>query len=579
MPLDYPNQDYYPSWKLRLTIRFDEFGQTTRLKPAPPKPAKNLKGTKVARAPLAMVGDPLNPNKLLLVIPGQTKAEVSTQQARSSDGLTFDVTTIPKDMAWNVNGIRTADTLNATLKFIDCPIDPRTVRSCAVEGFIGTVKASDFQDGVEGLARVDAQTGQSFPFTLIPDTYIDSQGRDRTNSRFQGFVDKWDVTWNDDEPEIKLECRDLTQLFIEQECPPNIGIDQTKALDVAIATYLTNFPQFQGLSIEYRPDDVKVPILKDVLCNTAFRPNLGIQPAKGGGSEKHSVWDYLTDVCGSIGHSVRMVGTTLVVQSVRSLTTSSAARRSDDPFTGRTLPSGQHLEYRQFIYGINLSEMKVTRHYAKKSPTNVELRSFNTEGKQLLVARFPEAPDRLKWAIPGEAQPDQKWTVLRVSGIKDATVLKTVAQTVYESLGRNELQVDCKTHNLASYGGGNEDPDILDMQAGDTFELLVNRASDDSNTLNAIEAQQTSFAKNAEFMKRLGFATDFANAYAKAYTDAGFLTQFRLKQMQVHCAIEDGVDVSVTGVNYIEVRSDKQNSDEPEKDYNRPTLETVNQNQ
>ena len=568
---DARDQSYFPGWKLRLTIRLDEFASANRLKPVPSKSTKNLNGVRDPRGALQVIADPQAPpgvNRFVIVEQGATQAQTPTAQARSSDGLTFDVSVIPKDMTWDQNGIRTADTLSATFKFIDCPIDPRTVRSCAVEAFIGTVSGEEYYAGIQGNTRTGySAQGQGESLNVIPDTYLDENRKQRTNSRFLGWVDKWNVEWEDEqEPTIRIDCRDNTSLLIEQQAPPRLVLDMNSPIDKSIATYLSHFPQFQGLSIQYLPTSSMPPVLKSVLCNTAYRPNLGPQPSKSGSSnDKLSVWDYLTDVCGSIGHIVRVQGTTIIVQVPRSVTPGTPQPRIDDPFQGRQLATGEFLTYRRLLYGRNIKTMHISRNYAKMSPSNIEVRSYDTEQKTLRVARYPLPgdkdkngnPTRLTNAIPGDAQPDQKWDVKRVYGIKDEKTLRQIAQAFYEQQGRSELQCEIKTMNLSSFGGGNLDPDFLDMQAGDCFEVLVNRSDDEVNTLTLIEKAQTIQAKNAVFMQSLGFDSEFAQAYAKAYTDAGFLPQWRLQNMKVTCTSEQGVEISLTGCNYIEVRSDQ----------------------
>lgn len=564
MPLEYPEQSYYPSAKLRLTIRLDEFGDGSRLAAVPNKSTKNLNGVRDPRGALQAVLDPGAPagvTRYLIVEQGATQAQPATAQARSSDGLTFDVTVIPSDMVWDQNGIRTADTLSATIKYIDCPIDPRCVRSIAVEAFFGAVKGEDFFAGINGASRTieNGEVSRTEPLNLLPDTYLDDSRRDRTNSRFLGWVDKWDPQWDDNkEPSIRIECRDNTQLLIEQQAPPRLVLDGSVPLDKAIATYLSHFPQCQGITVQYLPGTDTPPTLSSVLLNTAYRPNLGPQPAKGmAGNDKLSVWDYLTDVCGAVGHTIRVSGTVVIIQRPRSVYASTPATRVDDPFQGRVLATGEELVYRRFLYGRNVKSMHTPRTFTKHQPANIEVRCYDTERGTILVERFPLPADRLKYAIPGDAQPDQKWDVKRVYGVKDRALLKQIAQSYYEQQGRNELACEIKTHNLSSFGGGNTDPDILDMQVGDTFEVLVNRSDDEAATLTLIEQAQTIQAKNDVFMRSLGFAPDFAAAYAKAYTNAGFLPQWRLKQMKVTWSAEQGIDIALTGINYIEVRADK----------------------
>ena len=544
MSLEAPVQDYFIFASVRLTIRFDEFG-VVRLVAAPTKTQQNLAGVKQDRGALVLQPDlaaqQQGIRRFLIVVDGQTQTPVAQQQARSPDGLTYDVTVIPKTASWSVNGVRTADTLGLTIKYIDCPIDPRVVRSCAVEYFMGTVPPSQYANGG----------------AFIPDTYVDSSGKQRTNSRFQGFVHMWDVDFAENgEPIIKLECKDNTTL-LELQQAPKLNLDMTKPIDEAVALYLSHYPQLQGISVEYRPNTDSPPILKNVLANTAFRPNLGPHATQGGATtSRPNVFDYLAEMVGQIGHSFYVDGTTVVITRVRSFTSSAAVRRADDPYQGRTLGTGEVLDYRRFVFGRNIKELRFSRNYGKHKTTNIEIRSYDTSRKRLIVSRFPSAAQRIKYAIPGGAQADMEWTVFRVPGITDQGTLDTIAQQAYEQVGRNELQVEVVTRNLSSFGGGNDDPDILDVKVGDSFEVMINRDEQEVGTLNRIE-RILSTLQGGDFLRQMGFSDDFANAYVKAVNDAGFLAQFRVRSLRVQWGENTGAEINLVGVNYIEVRMDK----------------------
>jgi hypothetical protein len=569
MPGDYPEQSYYVSAKLRLTIRFDEFGQQS-LPTVPVTILKNLNGTAPPKAPLLVITDPTAPagttRYLLTPTSGGATAQVATAQSSSSDGLTFDVTVIPKQMDWMVNGLRTASTLHAGIKLRDCPIDPRTIRSCAVEAFLGSVTSDDFAAGIAGATRSGATiSGQGEPLNCLPDTYVDANGTQRTNSRFLGWVDKWAVEWVDkDEPMIHLECRDNTQLLIDQEAPAKLVVDMTKPIDQAVAGYLSNFNQLNGMSVQFLPSSDTPPVLQTVLANTAYRPQLGPQPARGGGTTgKLSIWDYLTDLCGAVACSIRVEGTTVVIQRPRAYVSNTAGPRPDDPYQGRTLPSGLSLPYRTFIYGRNVLEMHQSRNFTKNVPLNIEVRSYCSENKTLLVARFPSTmasayqSNRLTSSIPGNASPEQKWLEFRVPEVKDLPTLQNIAQSIYEQLGRNELICEIKTKNLSSFGGGNLDPDILDMQFGDNFQVLTNQDPTEINSFTFMESQLQSQAAATAFLTNLGFSSDFAAAYASAYANVALPTLFRMKQMKVSWEHEDGISLHLVGINYIEARENR----------------------
>lgn len=562
---EYPEQSYFPSWKIRLGIRFDEFGQTTQLaENAPKKITTKLKGITDKGPTLKVVADPEAPqgvSRLLLEPPSGPTIGGPQQQDKSADDLTQIVGgIIPLNFGLGLNGIRTADTLKVDLKFIDLPIDPRVVRSCWIQFFLGTILEEDFRAGMKGALRgLNSTTTSSDagePLSIIGD--VDHRGV--STLRFEGWVDEWEAEWPEsEEPVVHLDCRDNTTILIDQDAPPKLVVDAKAPIDRAVATYLANFPQFAGLSIEYRPGGVDIPNLATAFGKTAYRPNLGPAASKGGGAgSKLSVWDYLTDVAGALGHTIRVEGTVIVIQRTRELLKDNASARPDDPFLGRTLPSGRVITNRQVIYGRNLQDMKIGRKFSKFAPQNIEVRSYNPSKKQVLVARFPLPGDTLVGrALPGQGGEEQKWFVWRVAGIADARTLRIIAQGIYESLGRSELSVHFRTKNLASFGGGNLDPDLLDMKAGDAVELLVNRDEDELSSTTMIENLFLVQERAAQFLTHVGFSPAFSKAYGRAYTNANFQQVYRTRSIGIAGDVDQGVQIEIQAVNFLEVRNDK----------------------
>jgi hypothetical protein len=163
-------------------------------------------------------------------------------------------------------------------------------------------------------------------------------------------------------------------------------------------------------------------------------------------------------------------------------------------------------------------------------------------------------------SLPGDGGAEERWLVWRVSGVSDAKTLRVIAQTIYEMVGRAELVVRVKTKNLASLGGGNSDPDLLDMRAGDSFELLTKRPSFDAqegtSDITKIDQALSAIEQGAAFMRALGFGDEFAAAYAKVFSDMGLQTIFKSRTVGIGWNTDDGVSVEVEGMNYIEVRAD-----------------------
>jgi hypothetical protein len=486
----------------------------------------------------------------------------------SEDRRTFEVNgIIPDSFTWKLTGPRSADELELKLRYIDMPFDPRLVRACEVDLFFGTVTAEDYAAGIAGGNRSVGGEGNE-SLNVIPDTFVDSLGRERSNLRFQGWTDEFEAEWNDDGDQvISLKCRDATHLFTLIDAPSGLTISPDLPLDKAIAEYLAQFPTFEGTRVEYRGLG-EPPVYKSVVASTAHQPKLGPQVAKGGGAtggDKFHVWDYIYDICAAVGHVARIEGSTLIVQQVRQLL-GTAALRTDDPYIARTA-SGIVCSNRTLVYGRNVSSLKVKRQFTKKAPTNVEVRSYWPERKKLLVSRYPDsdAERRVAMLRPGDDTHDKKWHVITLPGITDQETLHEVARAAYEMVGRNEIGVSIKTFDLAAFGGDNDDPDLLDLRCGDTVRIEVdyNDRDGEGNSLQEIEARRVTIERNADLLKRLGFQDQVAYAYAEAYVDAGFLRDFRLRELTVKWDTEQGPEVSIEAANYIVARVGQKEPEAP----------------
>lgn len=537
-----PIQQYYPSIRLRLIVRFEDFGSNDT--PSPPAKPPHLRTANDAQNRLRI--EQYNGAFILLAEGQQVPANASyAARDTSSDGRTFAIDNIiPAELVLNRNGVRQADTLSASIRFKDLPLDPRTLRAIAVEVYIGTLDP-------EKAAQAQLGAGN---WVLCPDFFYDEQGRERSNRRFSGWIDEWRIEF-EGEPLIQFEATDNTRQLIDQDAPPKIAVPPELPIDRAIAEYLSNFPQFAGILVEYRPNGDTRPNLESTLTKSAYKPKLGPTPSSGGTS-KMSVWDYLTDVCGTIGHIVRVEGETVVIQRARTLYGQRFPGRPGDPFRGRDLPTGRILQRRLFVLGRNIEKLRFARRFGRYAATNIEVRCYSPEAKRTLVGRYPVLKeDRNKQVQPGNAGSEQVWKVYTVQGVKDEVALRKIAQNIYELVQRNELEVEFETINLGSMGGSNFDPDCLDCEAGDAVDVEVVRDFDSEAT--RIEAETALATRTAAYLKQIGFDDAFAAAYASIASELGMTTSFRVKNLSIQWSIDEGIRLSFTCINYLEVRADK----------------------
>lgn len=554
---------FYPAAKVKLILRLEEFNQYV-IDPAklPSKNAVNLNPPKAGEAAaLEVVPNYDRPGTFYLrkkssargATPGAAGAQTS-----SADERTWVIPgIIPQEATWSVNSIMVADTLSLTLRWQDLPLDPRIIRSCAVEYYLGNLGPQQF---AEGQASSNVSPGNvatnSTPLNILPDGYT-YNGVQRTNLRFQGWVDKWNMTWNEGASTIKLDCRDQTQLFLDKKAPNKPRLNPKLAVDAMVADYLRWFPLFEGMTVEFRPNSAERPVLSKVLAGTNFQPQLGPSPSKGGGgSDDLKVWDYLTDMIGCVGHLIFVEGSTVVIQAPKTLINDNATSRPGDPYVTRYLDEGE-FPVRTFVYGRNLVENAFSREYSAAAPKNVEVRVFNPVRKNLLVARFPSKERRVTKLQPGDGKGDQEWLEIRIrAAITDPKVVQSMAEAYYYVRCRHELEVKLKTRDLTSYGGDAADTDILDARCGDAIEVLLARNAD--GTVVRAASAQNSLAEGMQWLYDLGFNADFARAYMKAATDAGFTRKYVLRDMNVVWNVDQGIDIDITAANYLEARLDAQ---------------------
>ncbi len=560
MTIEGGDQSYRPSWKVRLTLRLDEFDTGILAKRVPGKLVKNLNGLRDDGSDLEVVKDADDPRRW--VFRDKSKNRTTLAPTSSSDGLTHVISgVIPKSFEWKANGIRAADELRVTIRAEDFPFDPRVFRSIQVEFFLGTLTPLEFAMGARGAVRRDVYgsgvPNEDQPLLVIPDESVDARGVRRTNRRFVGWVDKDKLSLADGAPPwVEFECRDHTQLLINQGAPPRLVIGAKLPLDQAIATYLANFRQYAGFSIEYVGIDGAIaPTMEKALAATAFRPDLG--PQAGGGGDDLTVWDYLTDVCGSIGHVIFVDGTRIIIARPATILAGQATTRSDDTYRPRQLESGK-FPVRAMIYGRNLSSAEISRDFANREAKNIEVRSYSPKLKKVLVARFPTKESRIPTSTPGSGASDNKWNVVHLRGIEDQKLLNEIAEDYYNSRSRTELEIVLKTKAFASFGGDNADPDLFDLKATDAIQFLIDRGSDASwsTASNASEA-------NVRRLVALGYRADFAQAYARAYSNAHFQTLFRVREMSVSGDVDEGVSFEIRGANFVQVRGEPRDAAKP----------------
>jgi hypothetical protein len=545
--------DYYPSAKLRLRIRIDEIDQPTSLTLPPTAITERSSREDVLAAITRLRYTRAEEGGPFLLVPIVT-AEVRSTTAegeRSTDQLTHVVSGIqPKSVTVERNGIRAADTFKATFPYIDAPFEERLVRSCGVEVFMGVVSSGDFALGINGATFGDE------PLTLVPDF----DNNQVTNRRIIGFIDSWAIKRPaDGQATVTIEGRDLTALLIDAALPTVFRADLTLPLDELFASILATLPAAQGLTIEMRPRGTEAPVLSRAAARVS-RPRRGQNPRANpkGEPQKYSYWDYLTDLAGMAGFVTYVEDTSVVIQTPRTAYGSRYAQREADLYTARTV-DGETFPVRAMIYGRNVLDLSSERKFAAKKANTVEVRCYDTQTKQTLSARFPPMTNqagqrRVTDAPPGNSGGDEKIDVHTVTNCRDVATLRARAQSIYEQQARNEVNMTLETRDLNSFGGNDEGPDLLDLRAADSLEILVARQTNMDSVTRLRALDSASRVKN---LMELGFTESFATTYASIYDASGIQTVFRVRDVSYDWTREEGVKIMIGLINYLVVRDEQ----------------------
>lgn len=554
---DQPEQSYYSACKVRLILRFEEFSPTELASKPPAKTTKNLKGVSVPRDDLTVETETDSAGRRRLVLRGKTArinagAPAPTASVDDISTLTFTVPGVVPISA-NLRMVsRTADTFNCDFLFADCPFDPRCIRAAAVEVFMGTIDAQDAAAGNEGLQRA-AAPGVNVSRLQCPDTFVVPDTGEVASTRvFAGWVDKWSIAFQDDLAVCKIACRDNFTLLDAQKAPPNLRLDPKIPIDEAVAKYLAHFPQMEGLSVLHLPADEVPPKLEASLAKGSFPPHLGPAPSGGGGAtggDSTSVIEYLTNALGSLGYNVRIELDSVILQQASGLVSGKKSPRGDDPYRGRSLPSGERAEARQMIFGGNVETMTIDRDFAHADAKNVEVRCYNPARKSVVVARYPGPKDRVVSAKPGGKE-EHEWHVVRLpaGSCTDQALLAKAAKSIYENKNRMQLVATVKTPALASWGGDNRFPDLLYVRPGDLFELR--------NEAFALDALLQNNGALVDYMTNLGYSLELAQAYEAARSNVAVQRFFALREANIVWGVDTGLEVSLQLATYVEARID-----------------------
>jgi len=541
---------YRPAWFLRLFVRLEDFGQTDDSSAQDgEKPYKNAQAkaaadravveaqiaqeaagrvTGASRSQAAMVGLSALAKSLQRQAATAGKDSAAGPQGKG-DEFSVSFVTVPTEMDIEDKSFRTANELTAAFPFQDMPLDPRIMRECRVEAWIGTVTAEDFASPDKWHLKPD-----------ISKTSI---------LRFNGYIDLPEMEHDESSGVIHIKARSYESVLIDGKIAAQAKAYMIQGACEALTTYVNRilalYPPTSGdtggdpfRAYWYAADPSKEPFLDRKTLNrslqTAASRNAsngsvpGQEPnpvtdnpsdgadAKGqgdsatGGSpsmppkavdaDGMSIWDLITqacELCGCIPMYCPSLpagtgstdGKVQTVNPANCLLISPPQAFLDDIDSAISIQGGArdgfsrdltiagkkvHSDVRFMVWGHNLAKMKLARKLGKVRVSAVEVRSYNPDADatlRVLSARYPSGPlykHKGKKANKMHEKGGGMINVVRtfvLKGIRDMGMLEQAACSIYHQLTRHELTIELETDELASY----IDP-VASQQAGTLVE-------------------------------------------------------------------------------------------------------------
>lgn len=463
-------------------------------------------------------------------------------------------TILPKSCTIERNGIQTADTAQVTIDYRDAPVDPRMIRSVAIEIIVGIVDAASYESGAAGGTREDGSS-----LALVPRGLAGAPEPPSGTTRFVGVVDEWSVSLDgDDGDTIDLDCRDLTAIIIDEPLPAGEGIDMAIPIDRGVREMLDRLPSTRGTSVRYgiAGEEGDAPTPGDAVPRSR-RPRRGQSSRRArAGGDRLSVWDHIVETCTQVGLVPVFEDNELRIIRPRTF------------YEQRDVA-------RRMVYGRNLENLGFSRKLGGQKVPTIEVRAYDPALGRVRWARYPvpgsaprsgvfgttdpPRPARANEVPPSGQNPDDRILTFTLDGITDPETLADAAESIWHQVGRQEIEGKFRTCDVWSWDQPVEGVDLLRLRPGDAIELLVASAETaelarGATLTNATELRGLQREARARYLESIGWSRSVAERFAELQDATAFQTIFRTQNVRIVFDQDDGLAIEVDFVNFIEVR-------------------------
>lgn len=571
---------FYPSLVCNITLRFDE---TLEVATVPAAPVENSQEGSVPGQPAddpdpgtreSEPGDE-RPGDEIDAISGATDTISAPVLLPKGDPFTQIMARIPTKGTFELPGIRQAGKFNLEFDFRDVPVDPRVLRTVVIDAHLGAVSAENFSAGMGGA--VDANDQRLSILRQKRSEVIKNVG----TQLLIGIADRMHVRHGIRGSTVTITGRDLRGVLLDAKIPVKKieQVDLTKPIHEVVTDILATITTDDRLVFDASADerewpDGRIPSPADAEGLTRVRRGAdgsGTKSTPAGGAEI-SYWDLITQYCSLVGGIPHFVGTVLWIRPAHSIFKRVLDETVPTPFADAEprQVGAEQLRVRRLVYGRELDNLEFERSFGGQNVPLIKAVSIDDTKRgmeKLLTAQWPP-----KDSDAANLKADNEVLRIPVPGVKSLKQLEQVARELYEEVGRGEIGGKASTKNLASFGGDNDDPDMLRLRPTNAVQFLVDARALSSNAplvseLNQHE-QRSLEEEVAHLTARLGDPV-FARVLAAISRGsiARALDFFRVNNVRYSWALKTGVAIDFDFQNYVVARheavADSETSEQP----------------
>ncbi len=560
---DFPQTVFYPSMVANLQLRFDE----------------GLSLVAGAQAAEDLAGGDAQPS-------AAAQGDTSDQPVITSSGadnLTQIIGIVPRNATVELPGYRQAGTFSLELEFRDLPLDPRVIRAMAVAMHLDAVPAGDFAEGMTTTpAFGDGSAESGTRRASIIETNED-------NILIAGLADTITVDHGSSAALVHIQGRDFRGILLDTPVSPKTlaSIDLSRPID-RVVEHIVRDLHPQGGGIKVRTNQTEWPdnlIPAPLTVDDATRVNLdsfgnNLRASAKGEAQNVTFWDLITSYCFLVGGVPHFVGNTLRIRPARTLFDARKQEDTFDPAVGTPFADGQprnvsppqarsaeQYAYRRLVFGRDIETLKFERKLTGVKVPVIEVVSYDTSGDtrgegRLLKAQFPpsnEKAARTTSVPPSGKSPETSVIRVNAPGIKNKDRLLEIAKDLYQEIGRQEMGGSAETKNLTSFGGNNDDPDLVRLRPGDPVEFRVDASGlgvfpPPINELTNEEGR--SFEEQVEAVKQRVGDENLARVLVAANRGevADLQRTFRVANVSYSWSKDSGIAIAFDFQNFVEAR-------------------------